>query len=72
MDRTVAVGLIVAEYERARVKFAPFNCGHEGYAVILEELDELWEDVKKGNHVGRENEAVQVAAMALRFLVDLC
>ena len=47
---------------------------HEGYAVILEELDELWEEVKS-QHPDRQRmraEAAQVAATALRFMVDVC
>jgi glutamyl-tRNA reductase len=63
------------ELTRARVKFPPFRSPHEGYAIIEEELDELWEEVKKQHHV-RDNaemrkEACQVAAMALRFMIDL-
>lgn len=46
---------------------------HEAYAVILEELDEFWEEVrqKRGNKVGMQNELIQVAAMAFRALSDL-
>ena len=33
--------------ERARTKHKPINSAHEGYAVILEELDEFWDEVKK-------------------------
>jgi hypothetical protein len=44
--------------------------------VLLEEVDELWDEVKKSPHKRDEQamqaEAVQVAAMALRFLVDVC
>jgi NTP pyrophosphatase (non-canonical NTP hydrolase) len=51
------------------------NSPHEGYAVILEELDELWDEVKK-KRGGRDNaarkEAIQVAAMALRYVIELC
>lgn len=55
-------------------KFPQFNSGHEGYAVILEELDELWEEVrsKNGTKESQYNEAKQVAAMALRFMHDVC
>jgi len=68
--------LINDEFHRAIEKFPSFNSAHEGYAVILEELDELWEIVKlKQSTVGRDDllrkEAVQVGAMALRFLVDM-
>ena len=31
------------ELARAQELHEPFNSAHEGYAVILEELDELWE-----------------------------
>jgi len=72
------IELIVEEYLRAIDKFKPFNSHHEGYAVIKEELDELWDVIKnKKNYSTLEElrealreEATQVAAMALRFLVD--
>ena len=63
---------IRGEYEAAAARFAPFNTPHEAYAVILEELDELWDEVRSKDGLGRAyEEAVQVGAMALRFLVDL-
>jgi hypothetical protein len=55
----------------ARRKFAPFNSSHEGYAVIAEELDELWDDVKANNIDHAIEEAIQVGAMALRFIADM-
>jgi len=41
--------------------------------VILEELDELWDEIKsnRGRMPAAMAEARQVAAMALRYLVDL-
>ncbi len=62
---------IAEELSRARVLFPNFHSGHEGYAVIKEELDELWEDVRKDNIAGARAEAIQVAAMAVRFIMDL-
>ena len=67
---------ILKEYMRASEKFPPFHSAHEGYAVILEELNELWGEIQKkpserSLRLLRE-ECVQVGAMALRFLVDLC
>ncbi len=46
---------------------------HEGYAVLLEEVDELWEEVKREtiNTDALRYEALHVAAMAVRFLLDL-
>ena len=59
------------EYSRARKKFAPMRGPHEGYAVILEELDEMWDAIKANNITDARNEALQVAAMALAFLLEV-
>ena len=64
---------IKIEYEMATSKFGPFNSTHEGYAVIKEEVDELWDAIKGNFHPSiLEEEAIQVAAMAIRFLTDCC
>lgn len=73
-----AVAFTVSEFERAETLHHRFHSGHEGYAVIREELDELWDAIKAQRGYTRyahgevEHEAIQVAAMALRFLVNLC
>lgn len=68
-----ALNEIFNEYESASSKYPDFNSAHEGYAVILEELDELWDEIKKKkpNYDKMYNEAKQVAAMALRFMMDV-
>jgi len=60
------------EFNAALERYKSLNGAHEGYAVILEELDELWDGIKtnKGPDAYRK-EACQVAAMALRFMVEL-
>jgi hypothetical protein len=65
---------IVEEYRRAAGKFARFNSAHEGWAVLREEVDELWDEVKSksGTRASMRVEAVQVAAMALRFVLEVC
>jgi hypothetical protein len=72
---SVALLQVHAEAERAGKIFAPFNSAHEGYAVLAEEVDELWQHVKvkqgKRDVEAMIAEAKQVAAMALRFMVDL-
>lgn len=65
---------VVKELSRAQQKHpTPFNSAHEGYAIILEELDEVKEEVWKGNPNPLElrAELVQVAAMAMRMIIDL-
>jgi len=62
---------VIDELRSATEKFGPFNNTHEGYAVILEELDELWDEVKKNSPERACEEAIQVAAMAMRFVYDL-
>lgn len=67
-----AIDMVIVELAKAINKFGKFNSEHEGYAVIKEELDELWDEIK-GEHraIEMRDEAKQVAAMALRFMVDL-
>jgi hypothetical protein len=63
------------EYEHATRKYGGFNSAHEGYAVILEELDELWEEVRRKranrDHKNMYRESVQIAAMALKFALTV-
>ena len=74
MNVEQAVTLVRAELDEATGKFGPMASAHEGYAVILEELDELWAEIrsKRATRASVTAEAVQVAAMALRFLTDVC
>lgn len=70
------MGAVREELRRARELFPPFVSTHEGYAVLLEELDELWDEVKRKPDATSKDrmrrEAVQVAAMAIKFIEDLC
>ena len=67
--------LVETEIICARGKHNPINSAHEGYAVILEELDEFWEQVRKKrinqDHSEMLSELVQVGAMAQRTAEDL-
>ena len=72
-EKEKALEEILKEYRKATMKFSAFNSTHEGYAVILEELDELWDEIKNNSTRGcLRKEAIQVAAMGLRFIVDCC
>lgn len=72
---TKSVRDIVNEYKEAINVYPPMNSYHEGYSVILEEEQKLWDEIKKKPSVRDKErlrkEAVQLAAMTLRFLVDL-
>jgi len=48
------------ELERAVNKHGPMGSPHEGYAVIAEELDEMWDRVKRdeGREHGSAHEAL--------------
>ena len=67
---------ISVEVLRAKTMFPTnFHNQHEAYAVILEEFDELWDEIKK-NHknydlVAQRTEATQAAAMLVRLMVEL-
>ena len=65
---------IRVELERAQELFAPMANLHEGYAVLLEEVDEFWEHVKvnqkKRDYAVIRKELIQVAAMSARCIVD--
>ena len=67
---------ISTEVLRAKTLFPTnFHNQHEAYAVILEEFDELWDEIKK-NHkhydlVAQRTEAKQAAAMLVRLMVEL-
>ena len=63
------------EVESAVESWPPFNSAHEGYGVLLEEVEELWNHVKTNQKrrdlVTMRKEAIQVAAMAIRFAFDI-
>lgn len=67
----IALDQVRDELLAAIERFSPIASAHEGKAVIEEELDELWADIKEGRPAEAWQEAIQVAAMAVRFVVDL-
>jgi len=75
MSQELALAHEVArELMRARSLHSPQHGPHEGYAVILEELDELWDEVRKKQPdlAAMREECIQIAAMAMRFVLDVC
>jgi len=56
--------------------YPAFHSAHEGYAVLKEEVDELWDQVKlkqsKRDPEAMQRECIQIAAMAVRFALEIC
>lgn len=69
------MNLVLAELTRAQSIHGPFASAHEGLAVIEEEFDELklatyWGVDHRGNPADPIDEAIQLAAMSIRFVID--
>jgi len=73
---------IEEEVQRARKLHPSINSLHEAYAVIMEEVDEFWDEVKINPRklspqeardrriANMKKELVQVAAMCIRTIID--
>ena len=62
---------ILTEAVRARRQFPAFNSAHEGASVLREEFEEMWDEVKADQLELAIAEAIQVGAMAIRFVADM-
>ena len=66
---------IGVELRSAVQQHASQNSAHESYAVIKEELDEFWDEVKKKREQRSSalmrRELIQTAAMCARAIIDL-
>lgn len=75
-DYEAALSAVSMEVSRARGMHSPMNSAHEGFAVLAEEVDELWDHVKmkqKNRDLNEmRKEAIQVAAMAVAFAAEVC
>lgn len=75
MEIDDVLSMIKGEHAYATSSFPPFNSAHEGLAVIQEEFEELKTEVfkksKYRNDSEMEREALQIAAMAARFIIDV-
>lgn len=76
---THAIGVVTAAVEAEAVeatsKHGLFRSAHEAYGVLLEEVEEFWEEVrKKRADRSRERmraELIQVAAVAVKAALSL-
>lgn len=66
--------LVNRELTFARNKFPNMNSLHEGYAVLLEEVDELWEWIKQKQipEVTEENRRKMVTFAPTRNQAEIC
>jgi hypothetical protein len=81
IDKNLEVRIDVAlnaardELYAAIKAFPPFRSAHEGVAIVDEEMQEFRDAAywpHKDETGDEEVEATQLAAMALRYLVDVC
>lgn len=76
MTYTEACALARNEIGRARETWPEMHSAHEGFAILLEEVEELkahvWKNQKRRDLGAMRKEAIQVAAMALAFAVEVC
>ena len=68
---------MLLEMDRAIGLYKSINSLHEAYAIILEEVDEFWEEVREngerldGDTSEMRKELIQIGAMAIRTIYDL-
>lgn len=74
-ELVIALRAVSDEVQRAQSIYGGFASAHEGYAVLLEELDELkdevWKSPSKRDYEAMAREACQVAAMAVRLMIEI-
>jgi len=67
---------IEIEFLRASDLYSDLHSNHEAYAVIKEEIDELWDAIKKNKGTKGDkqirHELIQIGAMVVRYLDNLC
>ena len=66
---------LVTEWDTAESLWPPINSHHEGYAILLEEVEEYWEIVRQKESQrdpqAMYKELVQIAAVAWRIIHNL-
>jgi NTP pyrophosphatase (non-canonical NTP hydrolase) len=60
---------------RAKNNYGKFNSAHEAFAILYEEVDEFWEEVRKKKAVrskaNMKEELIQIIGVAIRTIEDL-
>ncbi len=66
-----ALSMILDEYHDAVEKHGPFPSAHHFTGVLLEEWDEFRVELRLNSTMGMRREVAQMAAVCMRFLVDI-
>ncbi|HKX46174.1 MAG TPA: hypothetical protein VJP77_05690 [Planctomycetota bacterium] len=69
IDDAMAARLVM-EMNASREKWGPYRSTHEVYGVLCEEMKELLDAIHDNDDEGARHEAMQIAAVALRFSVE--
>lgn len=68
---------IINEIENSNKEHNPnLNSTHEWYGVLKEEVDELWDEIKKNKNCyestfAMRKEAIQISAMAIKGILSI-
>jgi len=73
----IAIADVASEVDSAVRAWPPMNSAHEGFGVIYEEFivelgAHVWTKQKNRDLAAMRKEAIQVAAMAIRFAAEVC
>lgn len=63
----VTIGLLGTRMDRAATSYGPIASTHEALGVILEELDELLAAIRANDMLHIRDEALDLAAIAIRL-----
>lgn len=70
IDKGKALQGIILELDR-QIKMYPegIRSPHEGYGILCEEMKELLDEIHSGDPLSQQVEALQIAAVALRYVM---
>lgn len=62
--------ILQSEMDYGFSRFGRYHTAHEHYAVLQEEVDEWWDAIKGNMADSCQYELLQVAAVALRYILE--
>jgi hypothetical protein len=71
-----AIRMIIPEYNQIIFKNPPLHNVQEGWVMLEQGMEELWNEVKKDKNIRSgelmRKEAIFISVTAMRFIIDLC